>query len=276
MSNIEVGDWVTIDRGTGSQEVLLVVSTDTTTFRAKPTVAHSVSAAIEKSSYVRRQFRESTGKGQYYNVTSVLSATSLLLDLPYGGATISGTSYRILQSYISMPQNLRMVWSIVNHQNGWRIKFNLPAESLNNFDVWRTATGFTTKLVDYVPDEVGRFRYELYPPPTVQMSFPYLAYITVPDMDDDEDTPPPGIPSHMLVHGAIADALRWGRRESDYYDPQTSMRYEQMFEMDLSNAAMADDSIYMTNLKWAFDAYEMKYGADFWQSHDTDSVMGWI
>jgi hypothetical protein len=79
-----------------------------------------------------------------------------------------------------------------------------------------------------------------------------------------------------LVHGAIADALRWGRRDSDYYDPATADKYERLFEQDLSYAIMRDDDIYMTNLKWAFDAYEMKYGADFWQAHDTDSVMGWI
>jgi hypothetical protein len=276
MTNINAGDWVTISAGTASQEILLVISTASTTFRAKPTLTHLVSAPVTKSSYVRRQFRETTGKGQYYNVTSVVSPTQLYLDIPFGGGTLASTGYRILLAYISMGQDLRMVWSMVNHQNGWRIRLNLPAESLNNFDVWRTATGFTTKLVDYVPDEIGRFRYELYPPPTVEQAFPYLAYRTIQDMSDDEDTPPTGIPSHCLVHGAIADALRWGRRESEYYDPNTSAIYERMFEMDLANAAMADDSIYMTNLKWAFDAYEMKFGSDFWQSHDTDSIMGWI
>jgi hypothetical protein len=276
MVNINAGDWVLIDGGTVSQEVLLVISVDSTTFRAIPTIAHSSSTAITKSSLVRRQFRETSGKGQYYNITAVVDATTLILDLPFGGDTQTSTSYKILQSYISMEPDLRMVWSVVNHQNGWRIKFNLPADTLNYFDVWRTGSGFTTKMVDYVPDEIGRFRYELYPPPTTAQSFPYLAYRTVAPLENDEDTPPPGMPSHMLVHGAIADALRWGRRENDYYDPATAEKYEQMFERDLSNAMMADDSIYMTNLKWAEGGYDMKMGANFWQSHDTDMVNGWI
>lgn len=276
MTNIGVGDWVTLDLGTASQEVVLVVSITSSTFRAKPVNTHLASTSVTKSSFVRLQFRETTGKGQYYNITSVTSAGTLILDIPFGGATQTSTSYKILLAYVSMDQDLRMVWSMVNHQNGWRIRLNIPAEALNNYDVWRTATGFTTKLVDYVPDEVGRFRYELYPPPTVNQAFPYLAYRTVAPLSDDEDTPPPGMPSHMLVHGAIADALRWGRRDSDYYDPATAEKYERLFEMDLANAQMADDAIYMTNLKWAFDAYEMKFGADFWQAHDTDSVMGWI
>lgn len=276
MTNIEAGDWVLFDRGNAGQEVVLVISTTASTFKAIPTLAHSTAIAIEKSSFVRRQFRESTGKGQYYNVTAVTSATELILDLVFGGTSQTAAGYKILQAYWSFDSDLRMVWSVVNHQNGWRVKFNLPAETLNNFDVWRTATGFTTKMVDYVPDEIGRFRYELYPAPTQQQAIPYLCYRTVRPMEDDEDTPPAGIPSHMLVHGAIADALRWGRRDSDYYDPNTAEKYERMFEMDLASAVMADDSIYMTNLKWAFDAYEMKYGADFWQSHDTDNVMGWV
>jgi hypothetical protein len=276
MTNINAGDWVLVDGGLGTQEIILVVSTTATTFRANPSTAHSAGATVTKSSFVRRQFRETSGKGQYYNIMAVVDDSTLILDLTFGGASLTSTSYKILQAYWSMEPDLRMIWSIVNHQNGWRIKFNLPAEALNNYDVWRTATGFTTKMVDYVPDEIGRFRYEFYPPPTTAQSFPYLAYRTVRDMIDDEDTPPPGIPSHCIVHGAIADALRWGRRDSDYYDPNTAEKYEQMYERDLNNAMMADDSIYMTNLKWAFDAYEMKFGADFWQSHDTDSVMGWI
>lgn len=277
MENINLGDWVTIEAGDETnQEVVLVVGVTATTFRAKPLLAHSADVIITKSSLVRRQFREATGKGQYYTIMSVLSNTALVLDMPFAAATNPSSSYKIVQAYVNMGADLRMVWSIVNHQNGWKIKFNLPAEALNAYDVWRSATGFTTKMVDYVPDEVGRFRYELYPAPATAMSFPYLAYRTVTDMSDDEDTPPPGMPSHMLVHGAVADALRWGRRESEYYDPITAEKYEAMFERDLSNAMMADDSIYMTNLRWAFDAYEMKFGSDFWQSHDQDSVFGYV
>jgi hypothetical protein len=78
----------------------------------------------------------------------------------------------------------------------------------------------------------------------------------------------------MLVHGAIADVMLYNRK-SPYYDPAVSMEFNRQFESDYINAAMADDSIYMNNLMWAFSRYPFtQHGAAYWQAHDIDSIYG--
>lgn len=275
MEGIEAGDWLLIDDGGADEEALLVLSIGSTSFKAKPTKTHGAATTISKSSLVRRQFRLGTTR-PFYNIRAVTTLQELILDLPYGHPSAATSAYQICQAYVSLGQNLRMVWSVVNTAQGWRLRLNMPQETINTYDVWRQTTGWVYMLNDYIPDEIGRFQYELYPTPSMEQGFPYLAYRTVENMVNDEDTPPPAIPSHCLVHGAIADVMLYNRK-SPYYDPGVSAEFNRQFESDLINAAMADDSIYMNNLMWAFSKYPFtQHGAAYWQSHDVDSIMGYV
>jgi hypothetical protein len=269
MTGIEVGDWLTINSGGPNQDVLLVLSIDSTNFKCKPTKIHSAGETIFKSSLMRRQFRIGTTR-PFYNIRGVTLTQELLLDLPYGHPSTTNSSYQICQAYVNLGQNLRMVWSVVNTAQGWRLRLNMPQEVLNTYDTWRQTTGWVYMLNDYIPDEVGRFQYELYPTPSMEQGFPYIAYRTVENMVEDEDTPPPAVPSHMLVHGALSDIMMYNRK-SPYYDIQLSRDFQAQHEQDYINAAMADDSIYMNNLMWAFSKYPFtQHGAAYWQSHDAD------
>lgn len=269
MSGIGVGDWLLFDDKTPE----LVLSVGSTSFKMKPSSTYPAGVLITKSSLVRRQFRLGTVR-PFYNIRGVTRSQTLLLDLPWGHPSATSSAYQICQAYVSLGQNMRMVWSVVNTAQGWRLRLNMPQEVLNTYDTWRQTTGWVYMLNDYVPDEIGRFQYELYPTPSMEQGFPYLAYRTVENMVDDEDTPPPAIPSHMLVHGAIADVMLYNRK-SPYYDPAVSMEFNRQFESDYINAAMADDSIYMNNLMWAFSRYPFtQHGAAYWQAHDIDSIYG--
>lgn len=275
MVGISAGDWLLFDGGGANQEVVLVISVGTSSFKAKPTLTHAIGTTVTKSSLVRRQFRLGTVR-PFYNIRAVTAAQTLILDLVYGHSSAAGSAYQICQAYVSLSQNLRMVWSVVNTAQGWRLRLNMPQEVLNTYDTWRQTTGWVYMLNDYIPDEIGRFQYELYPTPSMEQGFPYLAYRTVENMTEDEDTPPPAIPSHMLVHGAIADIMMYNRKSS-YYDPQLAQAMQAQYEMDLVNAAMADDSVYMNNLMWAYSRYPFtQHGANYWQSHDVDSVLGYV
>jgi hypothetical protein len=165
-----------------------------------------------------------------------------------------------------------MVWSMVNNAQGWKIRLNMPQEVLDSYDGWRAGQGWVYMMSDYVPDEIGRFQYELYPTPGFEQGIPYLAYRTVCDMVEDEDTPPPSIPSHVLVHGALADIMMYDRKNARY-DSDLARAFAQQYEVDLAAAAIADDSIYMNNLMWAFNQYpfhDTNFGGAAWrQSHDT-------
>jgi len=275
MSNIEEGDFLLVDDGQSSEEVILVYDVAGSYFYAKPGKTHAQGAGITKSSLVRRQFRLGTTR-PFYTIRAVKSDQKLILDLPYSHSSATDSAYQIVKAYVTLGRNLRMVWSVVITAQGWRLKLHMPQEVLNVYDTWRQTTGWVYMINDYAPDEIGRFQYELYPTPSMEQGFPYLAYRTVPDLVNDEDTPPPGIPSHLLVHGALADVLMYNPK-SPYYDPNLASRFAQEFERDLLAAAMADDSLYMNALMWAYSRYPFtQHGAAYWQSHDVDSVFGTI
>ena len=270
MSGIGAGDWLLFDDGLATQETVLVISVGSSSFKAKPSIAHSAGCTITESSLVRRQFRLGTVR-PFYDIHAVTAAQELLLDLVWGHTSATNSAYKIVQAYVHLGQNLRMVWSMVNSAQGWKIRLNMPQEVLDGYDSWRSGQGWVYMLADYIPDEIGRFRYELYPTASFEQGIPYLAYRTVENMVEDEDTPPPAIPSHLLVHGAIADVMMYNRK-SPYYDPATSQKFEAMFNSDLTNAVMADDSIYMMNLQWAYRQFpfaDASFGGAAWkQAHD--------
>jgi hypothetical protein len=284
MVGIEAGDWLTFDQA-GTPEFMLVISVGVNSFKAKPTATHDAGETITKSSLVRRQFRVGTTTS-FYCIKGVYTAPSSLdplvnslylkLDLVWGHANFLTSAYQIMKAYVTLEQNLRMVWSIVNNKQGWRLRLNMPQEVLNTYDTWRQTTGFVYMLADFVPDEIGRFQYELYPSPSMEQGFPYIAYRTPPNLTEPEDTPPPAIPSHVLVNGAISDVLKWNPK-SPYYDPAVAREFYNQYQEDLAAAMLADDSIYMQNLQWAYSRYPFtQHGANYWQSHDVDSVFGYV
>jgi len=273
MNGIGAGDWLTFNSGGINQEFVLVISVDASSFKARPSITHLNGESVTKSSLARRQFRLGTTR-PFYNIRGVTAAQELKLDLPYGHPSIANSSYNIVQAYVSFEQNFRMLLSLVNTAQGWRLRTSMPQEVLNIYDSWRQTTGWVYMIVDYIPDEIGRMQYELYPTPSMEQGFPYLAYRTVPNLVDDDDTPPPCIPSHILVHGALSDVMVW-KRASQYYDPVVADKFGALYESDYLACSMADDSIYMQNLQWAYSRYPFtQHGANYWQAHDIDSIYG--
>jgi hypothetical protein len=277
MVGIAAGDWIVLDQAGANIEFLLVISVGATSFKAKPAKTHLAAETITKSSLSRRQFRIGTTTS-FYGIIGVYNdgALKLKLDLVWGHADFTASAYQIMKAYVSLEQNLRMVWSVVNNKQGWRLRLNMPQEVLNTYDTWRQTTGFVYMMADWVPDEIGRFQYELYPTPSMQQGFPYIAYSTPPNLMDPEDTPPPAIPSHVLVNGTLSDILIHNPK-SPYYSPAAAAKFEAQYKDDLDSAMMADDSIYMQNLQWAYSRYPFtQHGANYWQSHDVDSVFGYV
>lgn len=272
MTNIGAGDWVTFAAGTGTEEQALVISTTATAFKAIFTVAHISGSAVTMSSLVRQQFRTSANS-PWYTVKGVSTTTQLILDQTFGGVTAAATGYSVFQGYVTFGQQVKMVVSVQNLTRRANIKLHLPPAYLAEVDPQRTATDSTFALVDYVPDEIGRPRFELYPRPTSAQVFPYLVYRQIPNLTDDDDTPPPFVRSDVLVKGALADALRWRGRANKYYDPQTAGQKMMEYEKGLIEMAMADDSVYMTNLIWEF-SLNPGGGGNWNQDHDVGITNG--
>jgi hypothetical protein len=210
-----------------------------------------------------------------YTITTVGSATSITLDLPWGGQTLSGAGYQIFQNIVSLGPNIKRVLAMVNQKQGYKLKLHVPQEVLNIYDTWRVTTGWTYLLANYPPSSTGQPQFELYPSPTFQQAFPFLAYTQPPDMVLPADFPVLFVRSDLIVTGALADALLYRGKNSKYYDPQTAKVMRDRYVEEIQSMATNDNNLYQNDLLWEFDKYPMVgFGSNWTQSHDLDSALG--
>jgi hypothetical protein len=252
----------------GQVTVPTVYSTGTATFTQGSPIVTGVGTAWTAGNGIVANMQMRTGFSTgWYNIQSVDSPTQVTLDLPWGNPTVS-SAYSILQTWISLGYNIKAVSEMVNQRQGWRMKLNIPQAVLNNYDTWRTTTGWTYMLANREPRANGEPVFELYPAPTYQQIFPFLAYIQPPDLVADADTPVTFVRSDIIVRGALKDALMYRGKTGRYYDPASAAVKEQEFQTELANMASVDDSQYMQNLKWDYDRWPFyQYGSQYMQSH---------
>lgn len=281
MTGIAVGTWVTADGGNAGEEQLLVLSVTDTTFRTKATATHNSAVTLWVSSLVRRQFRVNESS-TWYTVKGVSSATSLKLNDVWGGVNVAaGTSYSIFLAYVTFGNDCKFVYQCANLLRRWNMAIHIPQAAVNATDVQRSRNESTFAVVDFMPDEIGRPQYELWPRPTTAQMFPVLYYRMVGNLTDDDDTPPPFVRSDVLMMGVIADALRYRPKTNKYYDQgvalQLAREKEAQFEREIQMSIEADDQVFMQNLMWQYSGFGT-YGGDgqgsileggsFAQSHD--------
>lgn len=207
-----------------------------------------------------------------YSIVQVISPTQIELDLPWGAQTQTGTSYQIFNNLVSFGTNIKRLLAVVNQRQGYRMKLNMPQEVLNIYDTWRTTTGWTYMVANYAPDANGNPLFELYPAPTFQQSFPFLAYTQPPDMTQQNDYPCGAVRGDVILYGAIPQALMFRGKNNKYYDPQSAQEYKKMYEMELMKMQRNDNDLYQKDLIWEFESYPFtQYGSGWMQSHDIDS-----
>lgn len=211
-----------------------------------------------------------------FRIASVQSPTQLTLDLVWGGPTQSSVSYNIFQNIVSFGANVKKLLAVVNQRQGYRMKLHMPQEVLNIYDTWRTTTGWTFLVANYAPSPVdGSPQFELYPAPTFQQSFPFLAQVQPPDLVNDSDYPAPWIRTDVIMYGAIPFALLFRGKNSQYYDPKTAEIFKRLQMEELVKMARNDDNQYPQDLQWEFARYPFtQFGADWHQAHDIDSWSG--
>lgn len=224
-------------------------------------------------SMVGMQIRSGFSTG-FYNISAVNPSTQeLTLDLPWGNATVTAAGYTIMQVWVTLGYNVKLVLSAVNQRQGYPLKINVTQAYLNAVDTWRTTTGWTTVLANMPPDYQGRPMYELWPAPTFQQTFPFLAYTQTPDMVKDSDYPATFVRSDVIVLGAIKDALLFKGRNSRYYDPNTSATKHREFLDQIENMKKMDDNQYpkdsQADIPGRFGVGG--FGSVWDQSHDQDT-----
>ncbi len=179
------------------------------------------------------------------------AAQTLTLDMPYGSQT-STTGYQIVKAFATLGGNIRYILDAVNQQQGWRMTVNVPQQTINEVDTWRSSVGWSWCLATMPPTPDGQLQYEIYPTPFFLQVFPYLAYIQPPNLMNDLDTPPTFIRTDVLVTMAIADALVWRGKQNKYYDPQVSQAKMAQAMQELDKMARNDDGMYQQDVTWEY------------------------
>ncbi len=184
-------------------------------------------------------------------IVKVIDATHLQLDMPFGGNTQSA-GYNIFTAYVVMGGNIkRFLWA-VNQQQGWPMNVNVPVESINFWDVWRISIGWSTHFAVRPPTPDGQYQIEIWPLAYQNQVFPFEAYQQPVDMTLDTDTPLAWIRSDILVSRAIADAMMFGGRKSDFYDPTTAQMKIAQFNADAEAMEQADNDMDQRDVMWDY------------------------
>lgn len=268
MTNITPDTWLYVDGGGANPEVVYVLQTNTTSFTAVFRYSHAANVTATTSSLAYRTLR--TGYQQpNFLITAVTSATSLLIDIPWGGDALTAIGYTILKNLYNFAPDLKMLLSAVDPRQGIEMLINYPLGKLNQEDPQRAAIDFPRLVATHSMSPAGTAMFEIWPSPTTNRQI-YFEYYKQPyDMKAPGDTPPPYIDGGVLVAGAIADALRTKVTEDDpYYDPNTAEVWEQRFLSGVDRLAYADDNLFNQSYTWRSGSWSYPSGANFDQSHD--------
>lgn len=192
----------------------------------------------------------------------------LTLDIPYGAQSIT-SGYQIAQVWVTLGANVRYIVDAVNQQQGWRMFTNVPQQTLNEVDTWRTNVGWSYALSSKEPTPDGQLQVEIYPSPFFLQVFPYLAITQPPNLVNDADSPVAFIRSDVLVSMTIADALVFRGKQNKYYDPQTAQMKKAEAEVELQKMEKNDDGMYSQDSVWNYGEEwgSGNYGSIFDQNH---------
>jgi hypothetical protein len=241
MSGISVGIPLLVDNGLATQEVVYVLETTRTSFKAVFEREHDENCAIACSTLVGRQLR----LGNTYpihTIEAVTSSTQLLLDRSWESAFVSGLSYSIIGMYYPIASDIKEYLRVYDPVQPLDLELHYPQDRLGRSDPQRAATGDPKYVSDMYPNEGGMMLYEIYPPQTTARLLQCDYVRQWQDMRKSHDRPPHFVNPNVFIWGAMAQALKTKIGENDpYLDPVTGNYYEQMAQNALELAVMEDD-----------------------------------
>lgn len=216
------------------------------------------------------------GAGPYYTIQTVVDATTITLERPFGGTTTgAGTAYEIAQAYVTPPSDFLYFKSIKDPVNNWRLRFNVSQEWLDKRDARRSTVGNAWIFADYRHTTGGIPRYEVWPRVTSQRLYPFLYVKRPADLNADADTPMFPIRGDELVTGALADLARWPgteTRKNPSFNLPLAQQYEKEFTEMVNALQRVDQDTYLSNYIGPNDDWsgmsEVPIDSAFFQDHD--------
>lgn len=259
MASIVQGQYLLLDAGTGSEEIVVVDSTTSSTFFAQVRYAHAVGATIWASSFAGLQF---WCMNHVRTVKVVHSATSLELDMRWGGPPFAGVPYSIYYGYVSVSPTARRLLDVWDPLAGRKIGIGRTMSWLNLWDPQRSSVSEPLELVEIPLSPGGVQRWEVWPRPQSARQLSVLYQDGWPELIADNDLSPPFLNSEIFINSAAADLLmiktiaRDGRQDP-YFDPTAAAYWRGKHAETLETATQADEGRYLQGLT---NYRQMMYG----------------
>jgi hypothetical protein len=274
MTNIAPDSMLFCDATGMFPEAVAVTNVTPVSFFAKFNYPHNPNFTITSSSLAGLQLNIGNNYPKF-TVRSVRDASTLELDLPFGGLPLANVAYQIQLLYTPIDANLKVILSCVDQLVGRQLMLYVPVQEIDRKDPQRTAIGDPLCLVQHSPTEAGNFCVELWPAPLGARQLGVLCQTSWPPLELDTDPPPWFIDSTVFVYGACADLLRiknvrFASETDPFFNPQLAQEYEVKYEQGLIRAVNNNQA--KTQTSFSVDRLPGMYGmgAGYWQKHDGD------
>lgn len=226
-------------------EIAPVVEVTNSTFVANFQFPHNDGTPLTTSSLAGLQFRMGPNQA-VYTLLGAVTATTGIVDMPFGGASLVNAAYALVRAYVTIDPNLKDIISAWDPVQGCDLAVHVSQSFLQVADPQRNAQGNPQCLVDLSPSVAGSMQFELWPYQTIPYAIPVLYAKQWPELKRPTDKPPYFINPSVIIDGATADSLRRKdiRSDSDkdpYYDPQLANVFDQKYLQGALMAAMADE-----------------------------------
>lgn len=275
MQNITVDTLLFCDDGVYS-EVIPVVEISNSTFVGLFQFSHNDGSPLTCSSLAGLQLQ----LGPFNPIYTLLGVSSAvgsdntgIIDMAFGGQTLTNAGYTLLMAYVTVDPNLRSFVQVWDPTQGIPLATNVSQAQLNSIDAQRTAQGYPQGLVDLRPSVSGSMLYELWPYQTTPYSLPVLYNRQWPALKKPTDRPPYFLDPTVIIDGAIADALRRKdiRAASDsdpYFSPSLAKDFDAKFALGCVLAAQNDEEKCQAALSSSsFQQGNIAGSAAYYQSH---------
>lgn len=92
-----------------------------------------------------------------YTIAQYVSATSVVLDRPWVGASLSAQAYTVFQCYFTAPADFASFYSVINPTGNYRLNHNATQAELDSYDPQRSQSGisFAMAFYDYTQNRQG-------------------------------------------------------------------------------------------------------------------------
>lgn len=207
------------------------------------------SAALFVAADLGRELR--IGTFPWYTIITFTDASTIVLDRAYGEDSVTSTA-TIFDGYATVPADFGQFDLIADPYNQRRLAFWITEDQLNLLDPTRQTSDTGPRVLGTaspspVTATLDRMRYEYWPRPTANRSYPYYYFKQAADLADSFTfSGSLAEADDVLIKGALAECARWpgtADNPNPYFNLGLGDRLEKDFEASVQSVSLRDDDM---------------------------------